>query len=358
MSRLAIQGIGVLGGFGCGIGDLGRRLAAGATAPGELNVPLAGEEVRMPAYLADPAPLERFATKRATRRIDHFSRMALLGAYLALEDAGALETCREGLGVVIATGYGATRTTFSFLDSVIEDGDTCASPTHFSNSVHNAAAAHVAIQLKATGPSLTVSQFEMSVASALMTAEGWLAEGRVDRVLFGAVDEVCAVLGYCWDRFFPLPPSRQILPFAFDRQSAVAGEGAAFFLLTREEKARYAHITRVGQGRSAGESLGNKTCLLNADGHPCSSAPYRKALAHPAAVAAYTPHYGSLPVGQAFDLAVAALAVRDGRLPDAPHPEGFPADWYSAAGQPVTGEVACIKCDGGGNLGAIVVGGS
>jgi 3-oxoacyl-[acyl-carrier-protein] synthase II len=357
MTRLAIQGMGVLGGFGCGVAELQARLAKVAAEPTELAVPVAGEELRLAAFQADPAPLERFLTRRQTRRIDHFSKMALLGAYLALEDGGALEAPRDRMGVVIATGYGPARTTFSFLDSVLDDGDALASPTHFSNSVHNAAAAHVAIQLQAAGPSLTVSQFEMSVASALLTARQWLATGRVDSVLFGAVDEVCAVLGYCWESFFP-GSGGPIKPFAFDRQSAVPGEGAAFFLLTRDKEARYGHISGVDQGRVRQGMFSGGTWLLNADGHRTCSASYPDFLTGSAAVAACTPHFGSLPVGQAFDLAVAALAVRDGRLPSLGGSDQLPGDWRSAAGQPLEGPLTCLKCDDDGRFGAITLEGT
>ena len=354
MTRLAIQGMGVLGGFGCGVAELQARLAKVAAEPTELAVPVAGEELRLAAFQADPAPLERFLTRRQTRRIDHFSKMALLGAYLALEDGGALAAPRDRMGVVIATGYGPLRTTFSFLDSVLDDGDALASPTHFSNSVHNAAAAHVAIQLQAAGPSLTVSQFEMSVASALLTARQWLAAGRVDSVLFGAVDEVCAVLGYCWESYFP-GSGGPIEPFALDRQTAVPGEGAAFFLLTREKEARYGHISKVDQGRVRKGSFSGGTWLLNADGHRACSASYPDLLTGSAAVAACTPHFGSLPVGQAFDLAVAALAVRDGRLPVISGPDDLPGDWRPAGGQALEEPVTCLKCDGDGRFGLIEV---
>ena len=42
----------------------------------------------MPAFLADTARLDDFLNKKALRRVDHFSKMALLGSYLALQDAG------------------------------------------------------------------------------------------------------------------------------------------------------------------------------------------------------------------------------------------------------------------------------
>jgi 3-oxoacyl-[acyl-carrier-protein] synthase II len=348
----AIQGIGVVGAFGCGLEALAASLRQGPAPAGELAFTAEGREWRMPAFLADTAPLERFVSKRETRRVDHFSRLALLGACLALEDGGALECPHEDLGLIIASGYGATRTTFAFLDSVLTDGDPCASPTLFSNSVHNAAAAHVAIQLRITGPSLTLSQFGMSVASGLLTARQWLAQGRVQRVLFGALDELCPVLGYCHQRFFGAPPAR-IEPFALDRQSAVPGEGAAFFLLEEGTDSRYAGISRVSLGRSGAETGFplEAAYVINADGYPACASGYPGILPPGAQVAAFTPHYGSFPTSQALDLAAAALVLRDGRFPPADPGRGCACEWRPAA---ATGNgLICLACDGGGYHGAI-----
>ncbi len=345
MSELAIAGLGVVGAFGCGSGALAASLSGAPPLPTRVVIPADGGELELPALLADAAPLERFVSRRATRRIDHFSRLALLGAHLALEDGAALETSRDRLGVIIATGYGPLRTTFAFLDSVRLDGDSCASPTHFSNSVHNAAAAHVAIELGAIGPNLTVSQFELSVASALLTARTWLLEGRVERVLFGAVDEFCSVLGYCWERFFPGARSGVAEPLDFDRQSAVAGEGAAFFLLEGPAgRDRYGRIGEVGFGRrgvAGSVAPAAATYLLGADGHAGCGAHYPPLLPAGAAVAAFAPHYGSFPAAAGFDLAVAALARRDGHLPQ--------------QGTALAGPLCCLKCDREGRFGAVLV---
>jgi len=357
MTRISIQGVGVVGGFGCGVEDLARALATG-TVPTAAVSPIPGDEVfKLPVYLADPAPLEAFLPKRAVRRIDHFSRLALLGAHLALKDASLLEADPQRMGVVIATGYGATRTTFSFLDSVIDDGDPCASPTHFSNSVHNAAAAHVAIQLGAAGPSLTVSQFEMSVPSALLAARQMLEEGRVERVLFGAVDEYCAVLGYCWERFFGADVSRTIEPFDFSRQTPIPGEGAAFFVLGGPggTDPRYGFLDGPVLGNLSGglpAISGQPVFFLGADGHRRCGTPYVEVVPAGAPVAAYSPLYGSLPIGPAFDLAIAALAVRDGRF-FAPPCASIETDlWKPIGAEDLDGRaVCCLKTDATGGYG-------
>ncbi|PLX80418.1 MAG: beta-ketoacyl synthase [Desulfuromonas sp.] len=331
MNGIAVDGIGLVGGFGCGLDALAGRLDQGSQPSGQIEFLRDGEAGNVPALIADPAPLERFLSKRATRRIDHFSKLALLGAFLALEDAGIPADDRSDLGVVVASGYGPTRTTFAFLDSLLDDGDSCASPTHFSNSVHNAAAAHVAMQLGAAGPNLTVSQFELSVVSALQTASGWLASGRVDQVLFGAVDELSPVLLHCRERL------------QSDAPAGLTGEGAAFFLLSRNG-GRHGRIVGLETGSvREGNSLGSDLdlCLLARTGLDACDTLGARLSADGTPTADLLPHVGALPVGQAFDLAAALIALRRGSWPP--------------TGQGLDGEVGCLQVDADGRYGLLRV---
>jgi len=315
--RVAVSGVGVVGGFGCGISALEASLASGETAPGSKPVHTGGGEVQLPVFLASTAPLDRFLPAKSLRRIDHFSRLALLGAYLALEDAGALEGPRDRMGVVVGTGYGPGRA-YDFLDSVLDDGDVGASPTDFSNSVFNAAAAFVAMFLGIKGPDHTVSQFGMSYPSALLTAVGWLEGGRVDRVLVGGVDQYTAVLGYTWAKFFGVPEPTAMATLDLNRQSAIPGEGATFLLLSREGVGGSPHcyIDGVGQGRMEGGTLAlpaESLVVLGAEGHTRCASLYPRLLQPGTEVTAYASHYGSLPVGFGFDLAAACACLRTGR---------------------------------------------
>ena len=314
--RIAIQGIGVAGGFGCGADPLRRALLSGESKPQNILLEAESHKHEFPVYLCDTSRLADFVNKRALRRVDHFSRMAVLASVLALEDAGMLQEDHQNFAVVVASGYGATRTTFSFLDSTIDDGDACASPTLFSNSVHNAAAAHISILLKANGPNVTVSQFEMSVPSALFTACRWLQEKGVDAVIFGGVDEYCNVLGYGWQRFFGLGHKADMRPLEFEYQSAIAGEGAAFFLLTLEngDKPKYGYIAdvQIGHGSiSAPKIAENNLLILGADGHKLSGSHYARHTPQGNQAAIYSPLYGSIPIGSAFDIAIAALSIKE-----------------------------------------------
>ncbi len=362
---LAIQGVGVLGGFGCGIEALQTALIEQACRAQRVSIKTPQGPKEIPAFLADTVKLEDFVNKKALRRVNHFSKMALLGAYLALQDGGQMEGDRQRMGMVIATGYGATRTTFAFLDSFIGGGDQLSSPTHFSNSVHNAAGANLSMLLGITGPGLTVSQFEMSVPSALLTAGIWLEEGRVDSVLFGGVDEYCDLLGYCRHRFFgdPAASVQDMNPLAFHLHTAIPGEGAAFFLLTRAEEgcqSPYGFITGVEMGRydrSALELPEEALLFIGADGHKQCGSFYKRLLPEQAKAACYTPLYGSLPVGPAFDLAVAALSIKNKKVFSSPHNitedselrsifEGTNHSWE---------KICCLKIGGDGEWAKITV---
>ena len=294
--RIAVQGVGAVGGFGCGAEALALALARGATPAGTLDVATERGPVTIAALRADAAPLDRFVPRRNQRRMDSFTRMTALAAYLALEDAGALADDHGRLGVVVASGYGATGTTMALIDSIIEGGDVCTSPIHFAGSLHNGPASNLAILLGAKGPSLTVSQFQLSAPSALMAARLWLEAGRVDRVLFGAVDELSELVAYLQARRGELeaPPG----------PSGPVGEGAAFCLLSTRPEARepYCTLAQAVTGASPAPAAAAGLVLLSGEDLADPDPGARR----------LTALYGATPAAPAFDLAAAAILLRQG----------------------------------------------
>ncbi len=296
-----INGIGVVGSFGCGVDALIQSLNRG-DYPSHVLSGETGSEAFYPSYEADTSCLSEFVSRKVLRRIDHFSQLALTGAFLALKDAGLDFPGTQRTGLVICSGYGSAKTTFSFLDSLIDYGDSCASPTLFSNSVHNSASGHISIILGLDGPCLTVSQFEMSVHSALLSAVMWLSEGRADQILFGAVDGACDVLKYCYRGFFGDRRDITMTPLTSGKQSAIPGEGAVFFILSNERLSdkNYGSIESVMVKSIFDRDLHfpeNSFCIVNADGHRECDMRYSDILPEGAQVSCYTPVYGSIPVG-------------------------------------------------------------
>ncbi|NQU43375.1 beta-ketoacyl synthase chain length factor [bacterium] len=302
-----------------------RGRLAGKRLPRIENVEVALPDgtLSLPVYRAEAEGLERFVAKRSLRRIDPFARMALLASYLALEDAGGERPSPERIGVVFGTGYGSLGATFAFQDSVIDFGDKCASPTYFASSVHNALAAQVSISLDVQGPCQTLTGFEQSVGTSFALALSWLREGKADQVLVGAGDEYHPVLGYALARHpeFPKTPKPPVRPLDFDTCSYLPGEGFTAFLLGRErpgERAAYGNISvefREGQAFSTGDPA--SVVFVAGQGRREEGAFWdclRQAKAGGVRLGAHASLYGSLPTGQAFETAIAALCFRDGCL--------------------------------------------
>jgi 3-oxoacyl-[acyl-carrier-protein] synthase II len=367
---IAIHGIGVVGGFGAGIGELEEALAAKRTVFS--NAPLPGHEKKI--CLAQTDQLEEFVPKKALRRIDHFSQMAILAAFLAVKNAKTSLPKGQELGIILASGYGATRTTFAFLDSVINNGDRCASPTHFSNSVHNSAAAHISILMEASGPNLTVSRLDMSFPAALLIACQWITEERVESVLIGGVDEYCPVLGFCWDRFFgqsgrfpkTIQPNLPVRRTQTGLQSPVIGEGSVFFLLSGNKKGdlpHYGSIDSVRTGNLNRENIPfseNAVLIIGDDGHQACHRHYRTSIPRCQEVVSYAPIYGSLPIGIGFDLAIAALSLKRGSLfPMPSHPMDRASFNVLKTAKPTAGKtICCLKISSGKEFGMVTVAGS
>ena len=230
------------------------------------NPPL---EKKVPVYhtVDDTSDLYEFLPKRKLRRVDHYARLALLAAGKALKDTPCGLISKKNTGVIIASGFGALKTTFDFLDSYIEKGDRLSSPIHFSNSVHNAAGAHISICYDITGPNLTVSQFDLSFISALITAQAWLEKGSAGAVLIGTTEAYCDVLGYCMDRLAHLKGI----------QDCSFSESAVFFFVTRDEHpAKYGYFSDVSIGRIGPDgpdvSLDGATFLSPSAASPCGGA--------------------------------------------------------------------------------------
>ena len=352
----------MLGGFGAGLAKLEQALIHHKTPTDNVQIVTTRGQVRLPALLADTSDLYAFLNKRDLRRTDRYIQMALLASYYALEDAVMLTLKRRRMGIIVATGYGSTCNTFDLLNRLEDTSEALISPTEFSNSVHNAAAGQISIFLDEMGPNLTVSDHDMSIPSAFLTAVQWLQEERVDAVLLGGVDEYCQVLGHYWHSQYNDTAGDGNTVSIDTKRHAIIGEGACFFVLTREEEAapRYGFIEDIQMGnflRGRIRLPENALFFIGADGYsPCENY-YADIIPANAETATYTPLYGGIPIGPAFDVAIAALTVRSGTV-RRPFKSGFGPDrlnMNSRDGSLDSERICCVKLGADGAFGSIVL---
>jgi 3-oxoacyl-[acyl-carrier-protein] synthase II len=314
--KAAIYGIGVVGGFGNGLSALEKALAGARVAATDISIPTRKGPIQVPCLAADTGPLADYVPTRALRRMDHYIRLGLLAAFGAMTDAGILDKSGRGrLGIIVATGNGATGNNYDFQYPFADREEICGSPIRFSNSVHNAAAAYLSIALEEMGPNHSITHEDLSFPSALMTAVTWLQQGRVDAVLVGGVDQLCHAHAYAWH------VHRQTQETAGkaekrERPVPLAGEGACFIVLKAVEKGAtpYPVIRETGLGRVSKGPLARPSgefYILGEGGLAATRADYGKWLKPGARTACYAHVYGDLAIDSAFDTAIAALSRRN-----------------------------------------------
>jgi len=347
--KVLIKGIGVIGGFGCGAKSLEEAVINQKSPISEpLQKSFGPDETALvtPKLVADTALLSRFVPPKALRRVDHYSRMAIIAGYLALQDAkegaGRDEGLPEPMGVIVATGMGPTAGTLDTQSPDADAADLRLSPIQFSNSVHNAAAAYISMLLKIRGPNVSINQYDMSVPLAFQTALDWLEEGRAASVLVGGVD--CFSKGLC-DASLCTPNRKD---GNRGRRPVPVGEGSAFFVLTPSgaKESRYPFIqgARIGRNLQDIELPSSALFLHNGSGEEA-------ALIGPATRQAVFSHvYGSFPSSMALDLAMAALLLKKekGRNALFPHFD-FGPDFRKNP------RICCLKKGVAGDLGWIEV---
>lgn len=153
---------------------------------------------------------------QAPRRANRFSKLALLAARKILED----RPLPERFGLIVGTALGPHESTAQVHNDMMDFGDAGVSPTAFSHSVHNVAAAYIAQIFGIRGPCLTVTDFGDVSERCRQLAGCWLAEGLCDEVLVVRVDEA----GFVFDR----------IEAEFGEPFAGVREAAQAFLLSRK----------------------------------------------------------------------------------------------------------------------------
>jgi 3-oxoacyl-[acyl-carrier-protein] synthase-1/3-oxoacyl-[acyl-carrier-protein] synthase II len=209
----------------------------GVTGPGAVTVqeigpplPPGSAEVYSCGGVTDAAIL----TPNQRRRLSRLQQMAIITSRRSHAPDGAQRTA-----VAIGTGLGCLEDAGTFIENLISKDEREPMPARFPNSVHNAAAAQVAIDQGAHGLNCAPTAGEITFECALWQGFTQLACDEADCVLAGAVDELDKYLlsiGQRWGAW---------------NQTIRPGEGVVVACLGRggENGAARARITAVRLGR-------------------------------------------------------------------------------------------------------------
>ena len=306
-----VHGIGTIFAGGLGIDCFETALGRGLQRPEAIEVPHLKNRKAL-AYLVNVKEVPDRSLLKKMRRSDKLSKMAVLAASEAFVRSGLEDIDKKNVGIIVATGLGAHVTTFDFLDGILDYGEKEVSPTVFSNSVHNAAASYISSVLGIQGPTLTVTRFSFSFQYALQLAQAWLNDGRCDYVLAGAAEQFGNVLGYAAEAMLTPAPDGIIRPFNFKPCYHVPGEGAAFFLLSRDDSRNVScRLENILVDISGAHPDSADLHIIDADGMMSDESLYMNDLSPDVPAAAYSPLFGSMMSGSAFNCAAGALMLKN-----------------------------------------------
>jgi 3-oxoacyl-(acyl-carrier-protein) synthase len=243
MEPLVITGLGIVSPLGIGreafLAALADPHEARRSAFGGARSVLS-EDRFSAAHVAEVSDFDaaRFLGDKGLRNFDRLTRMLIVAAKHALEDAGLkrdgafLAYRGERVGICAATAYGA-------LDSITEinrvaelEHPRYLNPSRFPNTVINSAAGYAAIWEGLEGPNVTIVDGNCGSADAVLTAETHLASGRADALLVGGAEVLSEPLYIAFEKLGVISEGeRPSLPGDARSRGTYLGEGAALWVV-------------------------------------------------------------------------------------------------------------------------------
>jgi len=242
--RVAITGIGLVSPLGIGRSETWAAALAGRSGAGPVTHFDASDHGAQIAFEVKGFDPLAYIDRRAARRMDRSSQLAVAAAGLAIEDAAlVIPADAERYGAVISTGNGGNATYEDAHRTLLERGPDRISPVALPMIICNMAAGHVSMTYGLQGPLACVLTACASSLHALGEAADVIRRGAADVMLAGGSE--AAVTPYAMAALDASramshrndDPAGASRPFDADRDGFVLGEGGAILVLERMDLA-------------------------------------------------------------------------------------------------------------------------
>lgn len=192
-----------------------------------------GKNPALPYLTACEPDYKSVITNATLRR--RMSRIIKMGVACGLECIADLPS-EQVQGIITATGLGCLTDTEKFMNALIDNEERMLNPTPFIQSTFNTIGGQIALLRGIHAYNMTYVHRGLSFESALLDAIINIWEGK-DHILVGAIDEITETSYAVQKRLGLLRGSQNVESHGI-RESIEAGEGAQFFLLSREPSAQ------------------------------------------------------------------------------------------------------------------------
>ena len=184
---------------------------------------------------------KEYITGDMVRRMSRIIKMGIAAGKICLADA----ECTMPDAIITGTGLGCIEDTEKFLTNMIRNNEEFLTPTAFIQSTHNTVSAQIALVLKCHNYNFTYVHRGFSFESALLDCFIRITSGESETVLLGGMDEMTPNTFTILQRLghYKMKPVNNLNLLNDNSRGAIAGEGAAFFLLSANPGAKnYAKI--------------------------------------------------------------------------------------------------------------------
>ncbi len=168
------------------------------------------------------------------RRMSKAVRMGIGAAKICLQQ----NNDHKPDAISVGTALGCLQDTETFLSKMIAQDEQMLTPTAFIQSTHNTVAGQVALVMGCHGHNLTYVHRGHSFEHAMLNTRLYLSDHPGKKVLVGGIEELTGTSIDILKRVNIYAKQEVTSDHVFDvpRQGSIAGEGAAFFLVTDQPK--------------------------------------------------------------------------------------------------------------------------
>ncbi len=233
---MVITGAGIVTSMGRGRAENAAGFRAGRTAFREVDLfDVSRQRVRSAgqAEIPETVPFSE-VSGREWGRMDRGTRLALIAAHEALEQAGL----RGAMPLMIGTSAGAMPTGEAYYRQALAGGSRRGQFARIETYQPQRQMTAMARELGVHGPIRIISNACASGANAIGQAFHAVREGKAERVLAGGYDGLAQLVFAGFDSLQALSPSGIPRPFDAARDGLAIGEGAGFVVVESRDSAR------------------------------------------------------------------------------------------------------------------------
>lgn len=266
MCRVVVTGLGAITPVGNDVDTFWKNMKDGVSGADQITAfDVSDYPIQIACEVKDFDPTD-WIDKRTARRLARSTQFAIAGSRQALADANFAVTPENAkrVGIVINSGGGGLSVMEEATQRLLSNGPRSVSPFLITSIMMNAVSSMVSIELGAMGPANSAALACASGNYAIIDAFHLIKRGEADVIIAGGTEAtISPVIFASFARMGALSPKnddpkRASRPFDKDRDGFVFGEGAAIFVLEREEHAK------ARGARIYGEVFGGS---LTADAH-------------------------------------------------------------------------------------------